>query len=179
MKRFWVIGVLVLCAGLIGTQAVKVTGAPKRAAAENAIAVRDRKPAANFQMIDVFGKQVRLNALRGKVVLLDFWATWCPPCRAEIPHFNKLYRKYRSQGFEIIGVSLDKGGPEVVRPFAKENKMRYPLVMGDTKITQDYGGIRGIPTTFLIDKKGRIAYKYVGFTEAWKFERAISALLSE
>lgn len=120
-----------------------------------------------------------MSGLKGKVVLLDFWATWCPPCRAEIPHFKELYADYRGQGFEAVGLALDEGGADVVRPFVKENGVSYPIAMGTPKVAEAYGGIRGIPTTFLIDRQGRIAEKYVGYRDKAVFERDIRRLLAE
>ena len=93
------------------------------------------------------GKTVRSSDFAGKVVVLDFWTTWCPPCRAEIPGFVELQKQYGDKGLVIVGVSLDQQGPEVVTPFMKQFSMNYPVVMGDAKIVQAFGGIRGIPTT--------------------------------
>ncbi len=138
-----------------------------------------RKPAPDFQLTDLKGNPLVLSSLQGKVVLLDFWATWCPPCREEMPHFKELYAAYRGQGLEIVGVALDQGGEEVVRPFAQKNGVLYPIAIGNSRLTQAYGGIRGIPTTFLIDKKGRIAAKFVGYRPKEIFESQIKALLAE
>jgi len=114
------------------------------------------------------------------VVLLDFWATWCPPCREEIPHFKELYDQYRGEGLVVIGVALDDGGEKDVAPFAQQNQINYPLsVTGAQELGQRYGGIRGIPTTFLIDKEGRIAKKYIGYQSKEMFEKEIQALLKE
>ncbi|MCM8812178.1 MAG: TlpA family protein disulfide reductase [Candidatus Omnitrophica bacterium] len=137
-----------------------------------------RKTASDFQLTGLNGEAIELGSFRGKVVLLDFWATWCPPCRAEIPHFNELYSAYKGQGFELIGLSVGED-PEVVRSFVAANDMRYPVAISNEKVEQAYGGIRGIPTTFLIDKKGRIAQKYVGYHEKAVFEGAIRKLLAE
>lgn len=138
-----------------------------------------RQTAPDFQLTDLKGNPLVLSSLQGKVVLLDFWATWCPPCLEELPHFKELYAAYRGQGLEIVGVALDQGGGEVVRPFAQKNGVLYPLAIGTSRLTQAYGGIRGIPTTFLIDKKGRIAAKFVGYRSKEIFESQIKALLAE
>ena len=142
-------------------------------------ALQERKPAPDFQLNDLNGKSIGISALRGKVVLLDFWATWCPPCKAEIPHFKELYTAYQGKGLEVVGISLDQGGPEVVRPFLQGNGVSYPVAMGTDQVVRAYGGIRGIPTTFLIDKKGRIAQKYVGYQDKKVFETEIQSLLAE
>ena len=141
--------------------------------------VSSRPVAADFNVPDLNGNPLSLSALKGKVVLLDFWATWCPPCREEIPHFVELYSAHQGKGLEIIGLSVDQGGAGVVTQFVKENKVSYPVAMADMKLTQAYGGIRGIPTTFLVDKNGRIAKKYVGYQSKEVFEREIQKLLAE
>jgi thiol-disulfide isomerase/thioredoxin len=107
-------------------------------------------------------KTVRLSDFKGKVRIVNFWATWCPPCRAEIPHFIEMYGELKGKGVEIIGISLDREGDKVVAPFVKENKMNYPVLIGNDAVSSAYGGIRGIPTTFIVDREGRIVKKYVG-----------------
>lgn len=179
MKKVWIVGVLVMAAGWGGYRVVVGAGEAPPASISKGLPAEKRQTASDFRLNDLEGRPVTLLEHKGKVVLVDFWATWCPPCRQEIPHFNALYSDYRSHGFEIIGISLDEGGPEVVRDFAKEYRVLYPLVMGNRQVTQAYGGIRGLPTTFLIDKQGRIAYKYAGYQDKGTFEQAIQALLSE
>ncbi len=137
------------------------------------------RQAPNFRLSDLDGGEIELSSLRGKVVLVDFWATWCPPCREEIPHFRELYTKYKGKGLEVIGISLDQGGVSAVKSFAQDNRINYPLAMGNDQLVKAYGGIRGIPTTFLIDKKGQIAQKFVGYREKAVFEKEIQALLTE
>ena len=161
---------------LIGILLVGLMGAGSAASAKEG----PRPPAAGFSLKTVQGGSVQLFSLKGKVVLLDFWATWCPPCRAEIPHFKELYGQYRGKGLEVIGVALDEGGEKDVAPFVKQNQMDYPVTAtGSQELAQDYGGVRGIPTTFLIDKQGKIAKKYIGYQEKQVFEKEIQALLAE
>ena len=117
-----------------------------------------------------------LSAYRGKVVLLDFWATWCDPCREEIPRFVDLQSKYGNQGLQIIGVSMDDG-PEPVREFYQRFKMNYPVVMGNAKIGEQYGGVLGLPIAFLIGRDGRIQAKHIGATGVSVFEKEIVILL--
>lgn len=135
------------------------------------------KKAPEFTLLDLDGKPFHSSNLKGKVVILDFWATWCPSCRAEIPHFKSLYQQYHGQGLEIVGIALDRGGAKVVKPFVEDNGIDYPILIGNQKVTEDYGGIRGIPTTFVIDRQGRIIEKFVGYRDKETFESAIQKLL--
>jgi cytochrome c biogenesis protein CcmG/thiol:disulfide interchange protein DsbE len=121
--------------------------------------------AANFQLKDINGKTVSLSDYKGKVVLVNFWATWCPPCRMEIPHFIELQNQYKDKGFVILGLAGDDEGAKVVKPFAEKMKMNYPVLIQDEQVADNYGGIVGIPTSFLIDTKGQIVKKYIGYTE--------------
>jgi peroxiredoxin len=120
---------------------------------------------------------IELSSYKGKVVLVNFWATWCPPCRAEIPDFIQVQDRLRAQGFAIIGVSLDEGGAGVVAPFVKDFGINYPVAMGDQEVVSRYGGIRGIPTSFLIDREGRIAHVFPGMISGDTLEQAVKALL--
>lgn len=135
----------------------------------------DTAPA--WELKDVKGNPVKLSDFKGKVVILDFWATWCPPCRAEIPHFIGLQDKYGKQGLVIVGVSVDEGGPEVVSSFVKANKINYPIVLGNLDVAQKYDATDGIPTTFVIDRKGNIVSKHLGFTKPDIFESEIKSAL--
>jgi peroxiredoxin len=139
----------------------------------------DSKAAPDWQLNDVEGKSVKLSDFKGKVVILDFWATWCPPCRAEIPGFVALQKKYADRGFTMIGVSLDQQGVSVVKPFMSKFAMNYPIVIGNQKVTDDYGGIRAIPTTFVIDQQGNIVTGFEGFTDQATFESVIVPLLGK
>ncbi len=143
-----------------------------------AIAATDNKPAPNFKLKDLDGKDVKLSDYKGKVVIVDFWATWCVPCKKEIPDFIELQKKYKKQGFTFIGISVDEDGAKVVKPFYKDMKMNYPVLLMDDKIQDQFGGIRGYPTTFLIDQNGKIVKKYFGTTEKKVFEDDIKKLLA-
>lgn len=115
-----------------------------------------------FSLKDKDGNTVTLESLKGKVVVLNFWATWCAPCRAEIPDFKNVYTKYKDKGVEIIGVSLDQKGWKVIRPFLKKWDINYPVLLGGAKIAQAYGNVRSIPTTYIIDRDGMVVDGHIG-----------------
>jgi len=137
------------------------------------------KTAPSFTLQDLKGNQISLSDFQGKVVVLDFWATWCPPCVKEIPHFIELYEQYKDRGFAMVGISLDRQGVSVVKSFAQKYRVNYPILMTDGQVDKAYGGITGIPTTFVIDSAGNIRQKYIGYREKAVFEADIKALLAE
>ena len=139
----------------------------------------DSKAAPSFTLQDLNGKQVSLSDFKGKVVILDFWATWCPPCVKEIPHFVELYEQYKGQEFTIVGISVDRQGVSVVKPFVQKYQVNYPILMTDGQVDKAYGGITSIPTTFVIDSAGNIRHKYIGYRDKAVFETDIKALLAE
>jgi cytochrome c biogenesis protein CcmG, thiol:disulfide interchange protein DsbE len=132
--------------------------------------------APDFSLPNLAGGQLTLSTYRGKVVLLDFWATWCDPCREEIPRFVDMQNKYGNRGLQIIGVSMDDG-PEPVREFYQRFKMNYPVAMGNATIGQAYGGVLGLPIAFLIGRDGSIQAKHIGATDISVFEKEIVSLL--
>jgi peroxiredoxin len=138
-----------------------------------------RQKAPNFLLQTQNGKVIELSKLKGKVVLVDFWATWCPPCRAEIPDFIEVYNIYKSKGIEIIGIALDEEGWSKVTPYIEEAKINYPIVLGSAEVVQQYGGIEAIPTTFIIDKNGDLAGKQVGFLSKEMLEQKLKSLLKK
>jgi peroxiredoxin len=137
------------------------------------------KSAPNFTLTDLDGKNISLADFKGKVVILDFWATWCPPCIKEIPDFVELYEQYKDKGFAMIGISLDQAGIDVVKEFAQRYKINYSIAMNDGNVHKAYGEITSIPTTFVIDSKGNIRKEYIGFTKKSVFEEDIKTLLQE
>ncbi len=136
---------------------------------------QDKAP--NFTLKTHDGNTVDLGKLKGKVVVLNFWATWCGPCRQEIPGFIETYKTYHAKGVEIVGISLDEGGWDVVQPYVARTNIPYPVVIGDQAISEAYGGINAIPTTFIITKEGNIAGKHVGFLSKDQLEKQIKAVL--
>ena len=135
--------------------------------------------APEWQLNDPDGNAVKLSDFKGKVVILDFWATWCPPCRAEIPGFIALQKQYAARGLTVVGVSLDTDGASVVKAFVKRAGMNYPIVIGDEKIASDYGGITAIPTTFVLDRNGNIVTSHQGYASQVVFESEIRPLLEQ
>jgi peroxiredoxin len=121
--------------------------------------------APDFTLKTLDGQEITLSKLRGKMVLLDFWATWCGPCRESIPHFVQIYKTYRENGFEMIGLSVDKGDDGVVRRFIESMEIPYPIVIAPEEVVRNYK-VTAIPTTFLIDKEGKIRERIMGFNSA-------------
>lgn len=135
------------------------------------------KTAPNFSLRDADGKSVQLSDYRGKVVLLNFWATWCGPCRIEIPWFVDFERQYKDRGFAVIGVSMDEEGWSAIKPFTSEVGVNYRILLGDSSIAEKYGGVDSLPTTFLIDREGRIVSTHIGLVGRSKYENEIKQLL--
>jgi len=134
-------------------------------------------PSPAWELKGVDGKLVKFSDFAGKVVILDFWATWCGPCRMEIPGFIELQKQYADKGLVVVGVSLDQDGASVVKTFMDKTGIIYPVVLGDETIVCAFGGVEGIPTTFIIDRNGRIVGMHVGYTEKTEFESEIKPLL--
>jgi peroxiredoxin len=135
-------------------------------------------PAPAWQLRGLDGKTVHSSDFKGKVVILDFWATWCPPCRMEIPGFVELQKQYEKQGLAVVGVSEDAISPVEVKKFTQELGVNYPIVLADAGTSQAYGGIEALPTTFVIDRAGRIVKEHLGFTEKEELEKEIKPLLN-
>ena len=140
---------------------------------------QDKSAAPDFTLPDINGVNVKLSDLKGKVIALNFWATWCGPCRKEIPDFIELQNMYGKDGLQFIGIALDEGGVSVIKPFAEKLKMNYPVLVGNEAVTAAYGGMNAIPVTILIDKKGNLRGKFVGMRTKAVMESLILPLLKE
>jgi peroxiredoxin len=136
-------------------------------------------PAPDFHLTTLTGEQVSPQSLRGKVVLLNFWATWCPPCRVEMPGFQKIYDRKRDQGFTIIGVSTDAIGSDAVAAFLREHGITYPVAMATGRTVGAFGNPNSLPTSFLIDRQGRIRNEVHGVFAPVTLNAAVDRLLAE
>jgi thiol-disulfide isomerase/thioredoxin len=136
-----------------------------------------RKSATDFALKDLNGNTARLSDYRGKVVLLNFWATWCGPCKIEIPWFIEFEQKYKDRGFAVLGIAMDDEGWDAVKPYLAARKVNYRVVIGNDDLAQRYGGVDSLPTTFVIDRDGRIASQHVGLVSRKDYEGEINQLL--
>jgi len=137
----------------------------------------ERKPAPDFALKDADGRTVQLSDYRGKVVLLNFWATWCGPCKVEIPWFIEFEREHKDQGFAVIGVAMDDDGWDAVKPFVQRLNVNYRVLLGADSVAQLYGGVDSLPTTFIIDRQGKIAATHIGLVSKGMYERDLSEVL--
>lgn len=162
---------LLLLAGLAGCKdhAVIVRGPAET--------LSDLGQAPAWSLPDLSGQAIASKAYAGKVVVVDFWATWCSPCLAEIPHYIELQEKYRDQGLVVVGISMDQKGGVVVPPFAAKHAINYPLVLGDAEVADAFGGVEYLPTTFLIDREGKVRHRKIGVMDPVEYERLIQSLL--
>jgi peroxiredoxin len=136
-----------------------------------------RKPAPEFTLKDSNGQTVHLADYKGKVVLLDFWATWCGPCKIEIPWFMEFEQQLKDRGFAVVGVSMDEDGWNVVKPYIQQYKVNYRILLGNDQVGEIYGGVESLPTTFIIDRQGKIASVHIGLSGKDEFKNAITQLL--
>ncbi len=140
----------------------------------------DRKSAPGFTLTDSNGSKVQLADYRGKVVLLNFWATWCGPCQVEIPWFEEFEQQYKSRGFAVLGVSMDEDGWAAVKPYIAEHKLNYRILLGDDSVSQLYGGLDSLPTTFMIDRDGKFAFPpHIGLIDKNDYVGEIQTLIDE
>ena len=136
------------------------------------------KQAPEFARTDLNGARIDLAGFRGKVVLLDFWATWCASCQVEMPAFVQWQREYGPQGLQVLGISMDDD-PALAHRLAAKLRLNYPVAMGDEKLGELYGGVLGLPLTYLIDRKGIVRARFQGDTDLKTIEKQLKALLAE
>jgi thiol-disulfide isomerase/thioredoxin len=141
------------------------------------------KPAPDLNLTDVNGKNFKLSDYRGKVVILNFWAVWCPPCQIEIPHLVSLYDKYKNNGLVILGIALGSGNEKKIKEKAKELAINYPVVNGDEcpSVRKNFYEVRAIPNSYIINQEGNFFKNYVGFSETTpiELEKDIKTLLAQ
>lgn len=139
--------------------------------------IRVTKGAPDFTLKDASGKRVSLSDFKGKVVVLNFWATWCGPCKTEIPWFIQFQNDLQARGFTVLGVSMDEDGWKAINPYVAEKKINYPVLLADEDVNQAYGGIDALPTTFIIGRDGKVAFLHAGLAPREEYEKEIRQLL--
>jgi thiol-disulfide isomerase/thioredoxin len=134
-----------------------------------------------FELENIAGGKLKSDDLKGKVTVVDFWATWCEPCISEIPNYNALREKYSGKGVEILGITVESGPSKDIKPKVEELKMKYPVVVGNDEVIDGFGGLIGFPTTFIVDKDWKVYKKYLGMTRNKKeqIEKDLQALIAE
>jgi thiol-disulfide isomerase/thioredoxin len=138
-----------------------------------------RPPAPDFRLQDDSGGTLRLSQLRGKIVVLNFWATWCAPCRAEMPVLSRIHKQFASQGLAVVGIAADQRGWAAVKPFLAANPVQYPVLLSTPRVARAYGGLKVLPYTVFVDRQGRIVATHsAALTEA-QLTRVVEALLAE
>ena len=136
---------------------------------------KNNAPAFSVRTLD--GRTLKLSELKGHGIVLDFWATWCGPCRASMPSLSAMQERYGGKGLVVIGLSVDEGEPQQVKRFADRLKVRFPIAMAEEQVLDDYGPIRAIPTTVFIDRNGRIVRRVVGYVDEETLEGFIKEIL--
>lgn len=137
------------------------------------------EPAPAFTLATLDGDSISLRDLRGRVVLVNFWASWCPPCRIEMPGFERIYRDRAGDGFMILGIATDVHATASIRAFLDEHDITYPTLLATPAVVRDYGGINALPESFLIDRDGRIRHRVIGYFAEPALRAAVNRLLEE
>jgi peroxiredoxin len=166
-----------IAAAAVVCAAFSIAGCSTNTVRANVKAESDRKRAPDFTLKDVDGKPVKLSDYKGKVVLLNFWATWCGPCKIEIPWFMDFEQTYKDKNFAVLGVSLDEDGWDSVKPYIAQKKINYRVMIGTEQVAQLYGEVDSLPTTFMIDREGRVAAVHVGLVSKSDYIHDIVELL--
>ncbi len=133
--------------------------------------------APDFELVSLDGKKVRLSDLRGKAVVVNFWATWCPPCKVEMPWFVDLQKEHGKDGLVILGIAMDDSEPQKIAQFAGEMGVNYPVLLGTDKVAEQYGNVEYLPTTFYVDRQGKIASKAAGLISRAEIEKDVQSVL--
>jgi peroxiredoxin len=170
VRRLLPVSAALVALGILGctpSQSVRAAVKPEK----------DRKAAPEFELKDAHGRVAKMSDYKGKVVLLNFWATWCGPCKIEIPWFVDLEQRFKDRGFAVLGVSMDEEGWEIVKPYIEARKMNYRVVIGTDMVADLYGGVDSLPTSFIIDRQGKIAGVHVGLVSKSVYENEILQLL--
>ncbi len=152
---------------------------PDTPASAEAAGAADSQVAPAWTLKDLTGKSVSLSDFKGKVAVLNFWATWCPPCRAEIPEFIEMQKKYGPLGATVVGISLDSLAPPDVAKFVQDQRINYPIVMADEATATAYGADQAIPITIVVGKNGRVLYQQMGIIDRAAVEDAIEKALKQ
>jgi thiol-disulfide isomerase/thioredoxin len=159
---------ILLCLVLLGAASLK---------ADSLVKENERRRAPTFELQDADGDTARISDYKSKVVLINFWATWCVPCKEEIPWFIEFEQKYKDEGFAVIGIDRDETGWSVARPYMQKMGMNYRVVIGDARTAYKYGGVGTLPVSFLVDRRGRVAALHFGLVSRKKVEGEILTLL--
>lgn len=167
-----------VCVVAVGMMVVPAGAAALAGVRDELTAAKVRKTAPDFTLADERGAKVQLSEYKGRVVLLDFWATWCHGCKTEIPWYIEFENRYKDRGLAVIGVSMDADGWKSVKPFVAQAKMNYPVVIGNDGLAGHYG-VTNMPVTLLIDRNGKIADSHTGVVDKAAWEQEIQELLSE
>ena len=187
--KFSMIVIILAAAAAIAFTGCKSGGSQAAGLGSQAAAVSNQKPlpsAPDVTFKDLQGKDVSLASLKGKVVLVNFWATWCEPCQVEIPWMIAFQKKYADKGFTLLGVAMDEEGKSVVDPYVQKTQfdvdghpttMNYPIVLGDDDLAGKFGGLLGLPTTYVVTREGKVAKRYIGLATEADLDKLIQSLL--
>ncbi len=187
--KFSMIVIILVAAAAIAFTGCKSGGSQAAGLGNQAAAVSTQKPlpsAPDVTFKDLQGKDVSLASLKGKVVLVNFWATWCEPCQVEIPWMIAFQKKYADKGFTLLGVAMDEEGKSVVDPYVQKTQfdvdghpttMNYPIVLGNDDLADKFGGLLGLPTTYVITREGKVAKRYIGLATESDLDKLIQSLL--
>lgn len=137
---------------------------------------KNPNPGFDFDLPDLNGEIVSLEDFRGKVLIINFWATWCPPCEEEMPKLNQLHKRYKNEGLVVIGIALDKDSLNLVKPFVRKKGIGYPILVGNEQVLRGVKDFSGVPTTLILDQKGNIKKKYDGSFDKDDLEKSLKEL---